>query len=972
MVPQQHQIRLMGGTVLMCVQVMILLPTIKKPRRFARLRSAGTMGASVIDELVALGSVPVYIDTTTTAHSSAPAFTSTTLTGEEDHGTGNSSGSRITALVNGSTLFGGITHNNPRSIVTEEMVNLGYRFMPVALPAQLEDPSRRGAELIVSLRAIDMTTVTLVSPIANAVPLRHVTCLLPDTSIASLKQLEIITAKFKAVSISFRLDDAAEASLSDNEEPIPHPHHRRNQLLLQKRQVESGAAPNRPIMISDSPPPPPTPSRYFREVPQSFMDFTYCFKSIDITPLRYLTELNYNFLSHCGVVELDMSIFECLEGIKANLLYRCESLKKITLPKLHCYYDVNNNLIEPYVGQSLLAKCSEVMQVDLQPFSGITDTDSYFLHGCCSIRRIDLSPLVNLTSIGSYFMAACTRLLEINLSTLHRVHRIGSSFLSGCVCLKTVDLRSFSNLHHVPSEFLTGCSGLQEVFVFPARGVGGAVGVSTIDSSFMSDCTKIAEIDLTSLSTVSTIKISFMCGCRGLKQLLMGHMTQLQTIDANFAGRCTNLEHIELPKTIETIKGRFLESCVSLTTLDLGKMEQLLSIEDNFLSGCRRLTCIIPPRRPSLRSTSSSFSDITHPLFKIGRSFLSQCDGISDTSDLFSGGGRGTTSFYHPFHNITHLPKLFLSANINLKIVNLSNLTNIVEFGPDFMKGCTSLETIHLPTAPLPRSCCVESGFLNGCLQLKNIINFDCFSGVSGSIQGDFLKGCRSLRHIDLTPLESVMFIQPGLLEGCTALESITLFSMKHGLQIPPSFMENVLVSEALDESTDNTNSTSTTSASAASPSTLATTLKPPSSTKTLMLDLTPWSRTSKIPNNLFAGCTRLHPTLDLSPIGPHLTHIEDGFLMGCSGLVYLDLSPLTHIKAIGRLFLANCTGIIALDMTPLGNGHFTAMGVKMLVGCSALKTITLPDGNTYPEVRELLATRIKKRVEQGVFTLTT
>jgi hypothetical protein len=105
-----------------------------------------------------------------------------------------------------------------------------------------------------------------------------------------------------------------------------------------------------------------------------------------------------------------------------------------------------------------------------------------------------------------------------------------------------------------------------------------------------------------------------------------------------------------------------------------------------------------------------------------------------------------------------------------------------------------------------------------------------------------------------------------------------------------------------------------------------------------ISLDLSLLSNVTTIGRYFLAYCRGL-TSLDLRGL-ENITTIGDLFLVGCTGLTSLDLRPLSNVTTIGHYFLAYCTGLTSLDLSPLSN--VTTIGHYFLVGCTGLTSLDL------------------------------
>eukprot|EP01064_Diplonema_japonicum_P038536 TRINITY_DN9377_c0_g1_i1.p1 TRINITY_DN9377_c0_g1~~TRINITY_DN9377_c0_g1_i1.p1 ORF type:complete len:298 (+),score=36.01 TRINITY_DN9377_c0_g1_i1:195-1088(+) len=130
---------------------------------------------------------------------------------------------------------------------------------------------------------------------------------------------------------------------------------------------------------------------------------------------------------------------------------------------------------------------------------------------------------------------------------------LGRQFLFSCVHLITLDVTSLANLRHVEEAFLHSCTSLTALEC-------NFSCVESIGDFFLSTCTSLARLDLTSFHNVTCIGHGFMAYC-----------LSLETLDVTPLGR------------VETIKSSFLDSCVELKALDITPMVGLRSVGDSFL-----------------------------------------------------------------------------------------------------------------------------------------------------------------------------------------------------------------------------------------------------------------------------------------------------------------------------------------------------------------------------------------------------
>ena len=104
-------------------------------------------------------------------------------------------------------------------------------------------------------------------------------------------------------------------------------------------------------------------------------------------------------------------------------------------------------------------------------------------------------------------------------------------------------------------------------------------------------------------------------------------------------------------------------------------------------------------------------------------------------------------------------------------------------------------------------------------------------------------------------------------------------------------------------------------------------------------VDLSPLSQVTEVQGSFLEGCTGL-TTLDLSPLS-QLTEVQEAFLRGCTGLTTLDLSPLSQVTEVQWSFLWGCTGLTTVDLSPLS--QVTEVQVSFLEGCRRINEVDNP-----------------------------
>jgi hypothetical protein len=103
-------------------------------------------------------------------------------------------------------------------------------------------------------------------------------------------------------------------------------------------------------------------------------------------------------------------------------------------------------------------------------------------------------------------------------------------------------------------------------------------------------------------------------------------------------------------------------------------------------------------------------------------------------------------------------------------------------------------------------------------------------------------------------------------------------------------------------------------------------------------IDLTPLSKITSIGNNFLKNCNGL--TEIIFPSVSNVTSIGNDFLYSCSGLTNIDLTPLSKVTSIGHNFLFGCKKLTEIDLTHLSK--VTSIGYNFLYDCRGLENIDL------------------------------
>ena len=190
-------------------------------------------------------------------------------------------------------------------------------------------------------------------------------------------------------------------------------------------------------------------------------------------------------------------------------------------------------------------RANDIVRVDTEGLSGVTEIGSYFLRACHSLRVLNPRGLVNVTRIGHCFMRSCDALQAVELAPLSRVRAIGDLFMAGCASLTALDVAPLSRLATLPSGFLLDCSLLQSLDCRPLR------SVTTIGDIVLVRCTALQDLNVSSFASVTQIGDCFLHECSALRNLDLSAMTVVAVLNGAAVLDDHQLKSLIRPQTDE-------------------------------------------------------------------------------------------------------------------------------------------------------------------------------------------------------------------------------------------------------------------------------------------------------------------------------------------------------------------------------------------------------------------------------------
>ncbi len=543
------------------------------------------------------------------------------------------------------------------------------------------------------------------------------------------------------------------------------------------------------------------------------------------------------------------------------------------------------------------------------------------------------------SSIGNCIIKGNTVIMGVATSTIPEdasITTIGKYAFYNCAGLESVTIPA--NITTIESEAFYGAKNLKTVVM--------ADSVIEIGLNAFVNCTALENLTLS--AALTEIGPSTFSNCTSLKTVVIPE--GVTTVCENAFFGCTKLESVTFAATVDRIEASAFAKC-GFKALDLPKT--IKYIGDGAFSGCSSVATIVLPENAEYIGAGafmgcSSVKFITIPLTVgyIGNGAFYACSSLATVSLYFTGSdinGTDSTSFAWLFGGDYKTVPALKSVNVlgdgpiaagafkdcNI-IESVSIFSDITKIGAEAFAGCTSLEKVNI--TDVAAWCEVEFAdyyanpvyyanklYLNGALLTDLVIP----EGVT-EIGFAAFNGCASITSITLP--STLTTINTAAFKGCSSIQKITL---------PETVSSIGSLAFANCGALTDINIPGTVTALA--PYVF-------SGCKELITITIPASVTS-ISETAFIGCQRLKEVIVAE---------ENAIYVSFCGIVYTQAD-----KAIFFIPHSVSGKVVLLDgITEIKAGQFlnyphidslvipesvTKIGEAAFVGCTTLKSITLP-----------------------------
>lgn len=443
--------------------------------------------------------------------------------------------------------------------------------------------------------------------------------------------------------------------------------------------------------------------------------------------------------------------------------------------------------------------CSALADINLGKVTKLNG--SYIFAGCASLKSVDLTSLVldsASLSGSSYAFDGCVALKSVTLGD--NVKAIHNYMFRNCSSLTNVDL---TNIQKIGSNAFNGCSALTDIVwaakSVSAEGVETFVGkISDIGESAFQNCTSLASVDLSALTSLDSLgKLAF-GGCSALSVAKMPE--SLVTIgESAFAG--TALTTFEFTKSINIDKlGVNVFADTNIASFTVAENAKEFSIVDGALyNASGAILYAYPVAKVPGEGTEAA------GVYTLDKDFIvGAFSGVKGITKLIIG-DKADSIADNAFASITSLQEVVIPASVtsigknafkdcvNLTSVTFTGTSELKTIGQSAFSGAAKLASIQLPATleSIGNSAFEASGLKSivipeTCTSLGTNLFYNCADLASVTLPSTLTAltdkmffGCLSLTAIDLpsslTTVGNYAFQKSGLVsiilpEGVTSL----------------------------------------------------------------------------------------------------------------------------------------------------------------------------------------------------------
>ncbi len=290
--------------------------------------------------------------------------------------------------------------------------------------------------------------------------------------------------------------------------------------------------------------------------------FRGCTSLKEFTFPASVTLIGKNAFENSGFETLEIP--ETVTTIDNYAFNKCEALTSVSI--------LGN--VETF-GNYVFDKCPKLATVTFN--ENIQTIGNYTFRECTSLTSVTLPE--KLTKLGNYTFQECTSLISVTLPA--GLSNLGTNTFKGCTSLTTATLPT--SITKLPDNTFQNCSSLTDVTI-PAK-------VTTIGSYVFQNCTSLTSFTIPATvtkiggSSYSSSAYTF-AGCTSLEKVEI--LGAIKYIGASLFRDCTSLSDFTLPATVTQI-GSYAFLGTAIESMDLSKVTSLSSY---VFQDCEKLTTV--------------------------------------------------------------------------------------------------------------------------------------------------------------------------------------------------------------------------------------------------------------------------------------------------------------------------------------------------------------------------------------------
>lgn len=342
----------------------------------------------------------------------------------------------------------------------------------------------------------------------------------------------------------------------------------------------------------------------------------------------------------------------------------------------------------------------------------------------------------SITEIGDYAFFNCKNLKEV---TIHdNVTSIGANAFSGCSNLEKINInQSSSSLNSIGESAFENCSKLKSIDI--------PNSVTTIGKYSFDSCSNLQTVSITENSKINSIEIGAFRSCSSLTSFTIPD--GVQSLKQTFSN-CISLKTINIPQSVNSIANGAFSGCTTLERVDITSLTSWLNIvfadaSDNPIYLARRLF-----------ENDVEVKDITINSSTLNKFVFYNCDSIENITITSS---------------VTEVQDYAFTGCMNLKTATFANDSALQTVGVSLFSGCSSLESVNLPT----QLTSLPARMFNNCMNLKTV---DIPEQVN-LIGTKTFYSCKELTSINIPALVTSIGATTdsnGVFENCSKLKTVT------------------------------------------------------------------------------------------------------------------------------------------------------------------------------------------------------